>query len=75
VFVVRAMLKALLGDTFTFSSAAYFTDVPPADVWFSYIQKFRELGITIGCTATEFCRDRLLTRGEMSVFLVRGFMN
>ena len=75
VFVVRAKLKALLGDTFTFPSTPYFTDVPATDIWFPYIQKLRELGITAGCTATQFCRDRVLTRGEMSVFLVRGFLN
>jgi hypothetical protein len=75
VFVVRAKLKALLGDTFTFPATAYFTDVPTTDSWFSYVQKLRELGITSGCSATEFCRDRTLTRGEMSVFLVRAFLN
>jgi len=75
VFVVRAKLKALQGDTFSFPSTAYFTDVPATDVWFSFIQKLRELGITAGCTASEFCRDRSLTRGEMSVFLTRGFLN
>ncbi len=75
VFVVRAKLKALLGDTFAFPSTPYFTDIPAADPLFPYVQKLRELGITSGCTATEFCRDRALTRGEMSVFLVRGFLN
>jgi hypothetical protein len=75
VFVVRTKLKALFGDSFTFPSSAYFTDVPNTDTWFPYVQKLRELGITSGCSATEFCRDRPITRAEMSVFLVRAFLN
>ena len=75
VFVVRTKLKALLGDNFTFPATAYFTDVPPTDVWFPYIQKLRELGITVGCSTTTYCRDQFLTRGQMSVFLVRAFLH
>jgi hypothetical protein len=30
------------------------------------------VGVTIGCTETEFCPDRLLTRAEMATFFVRA---
>lgn len=68
VFVVRAML----GDTFTFPAAPYFTDVPATNPFFKYIQKLRELGVTSGCTPTTFCPGNNVTRGEMAVFLIRG---
>jgi hypothetical protein len=34
-----------------------------------------ELGITSGCSATQFCPDRTLTRQEAAVFVVRAFLN
>jgi hypothetical protein len=68
VFIIRA----LFGDSFTIPNVPYFTDVPATHPLFSYIQKMRELGITSGCTATTFCPDSNVTRGEMAVFLVRG---
>ena len=30
-------------------------------------------GITSGCTPTQFCPERAVTRAEMAAFLVRGF--
>lgn len=68
VFVMRS----LLGDTFQFPVQPYFTDVPATHPFFNYIQKMRELGITTGCTATTYCPDANVTRGEMAVFLIRG---
>ena len=68
VFIIRA----LLGDSFTIPNTPYFTDVPSTHPLFSYIQKMRELGITTGCTATSFCPESNVTRGEMAVFLIRG---
>ncbi|MBL8211366.1 MAG: S-layer homology domain-containing protein [Bryobacterales bacterium] len=70
VFLIRSML----GDNFTFPQTPYFTDVPATHTFFKYIQKMRELGITSGCTATTYCPDNNVTRGEMAVFLTRGKM-
>jgi hypothetical protein len=39
------------------------------------VQKLRELGITIGCTATQYCPDVPITREQMAVFLTRAFLN
>jgi hypothetical protein len=52
----------------------YFTDVPVTSPYFSYVQKLRQLGITAGCTATTFCPDDKLTRGQMAVFLIRAIV-
>lgn len=71
VFVVRSVV----GDDFTFSATPAFTDVPATHPFFKYVQKLKELGITAGCSATTFCPDGNVTRGEMAVFLVRGKMS
>jgi S-layer homology domain len=68
VFIIRA----IMGDAFPFPATPYFTDVPSTDLYFRYIQKMRELGITSGCSATTYCPDDNVTRGQMAVFLVRG---
>jgi hypothetical protein len=68
VFIIRAML----GEGFTFPEPPYFTDVPATHPYFKYIQKLRELGITAGCTATTYCPDQVMTREQMAVFLVSG---
>jgi hypothetical protein len=70
VFVVRA----LMGDDFEHGTNPYFDDATPADSWFSYIQKLRDLGITSGCSTTSYCADQPTTRGQMAVFLARAFL-
>ena len=73
--IVRGKLKELQGDNFSYPSAAYFTDVPAANFFFPYIQKLRELGITTGCTATQYCGTADVTREQAAVFIVRAFLN
>jgi hypothetical protein len=34
----------------------------------------RRLGITAGCSATTFCPDASMTRGQLAVFVVRGML-
>jgi hypothetical protein len=66
------LVRAILGDNFEFPAAPYFTDVPANHPFFNYIQKLRELGVTAGCTATTYCPDSTVTRGQMAAFLVRA---
>ncbi|HUQ91665.1 MAG TPA: S-layer homology domain-containing protein, partial [Bryobacteraceae bacterium] len=66
------IIRALMGESFSYSTVPYFTDVPSTDSHFSYIQKMKELGITSGCTLTTYCPDAPVTRGQMAAFLVRG---
>ncbi|MBV6432590.1 MAG: hypothetical protein IANPNBLG_02732 [Bryobacteraceae bacterium] len=68
VFIVRA----LMGDSFDYQPGPYFTDVPASHPFFKYIQKMRQLGVTSGCTATTYCPDAPVTRGQMAVFIVRA---
>jgi hypothetical protein len=67
VFIVTSIEG---GNDFTYTATPYFTDVPPADPFFRFIQKLKDLGITIGCSATRFCPGAPITRGQMAVFLI-----
>ncbi|MBL8232293.1 MAG: S-layer homology domain-containing protein [Bryobacterales bacterium] len=69
VFIIRALMG---GDNFAFPTTPYFTDVPANHGFFKWIQKMRELGITTGCTASTYCPDAAVTRGQMAAFIVRA---
>lgn len=75
-FLVRGKLRALFGDDFTFPQTAYFNDVPSTHASFKFIQKLRELGITLGCgSGAGFCPTDTVTREQMATFLYRAFLN
>jgi hypothetical protein len=69
VFIIRSLMG---NDNFQAQITPYFTDVPATHPYFKHIQKMRELGITTGCTATQYCPDDPVTRGQMGVFLIRA---
>lgn len=66
------IIRALFGESFTYPTAAYFTDVPANHTYFKYVQKLREQGITVGCTDTTYCPNDAVTRGQMAAFLMRA---
>lgn len=68
------IIRAKLGEVFTYPSNPYFTDVPQTHWAFKYVQKLRELGITTGCTPSLYCPDNSLIRSEMAAFIARGFL-
>ncbi|MBV6430003.1 MAG: hypothetical protein IANPNBLG_00106 [Bryobacteraceae bacterium] len=72
-FLMRARMGIPSGRSFPYPAAAYFSDVPAADLFFPYIQKLREAGITNGCSAGTYCAADPTTRGQMAVFLIRAF--
>jgi hypothetical protein len=77
VFIIRGKMKGLFGDNFPFPATQIFNDVPSTDPNFSFVQKFSEMGLTNGCSATPalFCPNAPLTRDMTAVFLVRAFFN
>jgi hypothetical protein len=75
VLLVRGKLESLFGDTFTYPTAPFFTDVPATLPQFPYVQKMYELGLTAGCSPTQFCPNDTLTRQQVAVFLTRAFLN
>ncbi|MCZ2078504.1 MAG: S-layer homology domain-containing protein, partial [Bryobacterales bacterium] len=67
------IIRSLAGENFTYTQTPYFTDVPPSNLFFRYIQKMRDLGITNGCSATTlYCPDEPVTRGQMAAFMIRA---
>jgi hypothetical protein len=54
------------------TSTDYFTD-DNTNKHESNINRLRAAGITVGCSATRFCPDGLVTRGQMATFLARAF--
>lgn len=49
-----------------------FADVPSTHPLSKYIEYISRMGITSGCSADSFCPDRVLTRKEMVVLLLRA---
>lgn len=72
VFLIRARLGLTSADPFPYTTGPYFGDVGAQHMFFPYIQKLKELGITAGCSATGYCPDASNTRGQMAVFVIRG---
>lgn len=60
-----------LGKDFTPPEKPVYSDVPRAHSLFRYIQMMKTLGIP-GCSATAFCPEKAVTRGQMAEFLLRG---
>jgi S-layer homology domain len=71
--LATVIIRALFGNTFSFTPTPYFTDVSPSDWRFPYIQKLRDLGITLGTSATTFTPDANATRGQAAVFVIRAY--
>ncbi len=67
VFIITAMFG---GKSFSYTTTPYFTDVPSSNIFFKFIQKMKDLGITSGCGANVFCPNDSVTRGEMAAFII-----
>lgn len=57
------------------SSSAWFVDVPSYYDIYRYVQKIRDLGITTGCAPGYFCPNDVITRGQMTYYIVRGILD
>ncbi len=68
------LIRAKYGNNFQFPATQAFTDVPPSHIFFSHIQKLRQTGTTLGCTATVYCVNDPTTRAQMAAFLTRMFL-
>ncbi len=66
-----ALVGLLLVPAATLASHQ-FTDVPTSHTFHSDIDRAKGAGLTAGCSATTFCPDQALTRGQMTAFLNRG---
>lgn len=52
-----------------------FSDVPPGNQFYNFIDRMAVLSITLGCTPDHlmYCPNDSVTRGQMAAFLVRAF--
>lgn len=73
-FLVRGKLAVAPNQMFPFPTNFSFSDVDTGSVFYPSIQKMRELGITLGCTASQYCPDGPTTRAQMAAFLMRAFL-
>ena len=69
VFVIRSVIGS---DNFAYTPTPYFTDVPATNLYFPWIQKMQDLGIGLPCSQTQYCPDSAVTRGIMSVLIIRS---
>jgi hypothetical protein len=65
---------ASLGQTtvWTLHVGESFPDVPPAHLFYRFVETLLHVGVTAGCTATTYCPDGVTTREQMAVFLLRA---
>ena len=78
VFIVASWMRANNLSGFTSPSTPYFTDVT-VDGFFRFIQKMREMRFWLGCPVTSpnpttYCPDTAVTRGDMSMMIMRGIL-
>ena len=66
------IIRAKYGETFSYTTTPYYSDVPPTHGFFKYVQKMKDVGIT---TVTgNYDVDGLVTREQMAAFLARAFL-
>ena len=66
------IIRAKFGETFSYTTTPYFSDVPSTNPFFKYVQKLKDDGITT-VTGT-YGVDNIVTRAQMAAFLARAFL-
>jgi hypothetical protein len=64
------IIRAKYGEDFTYTQTPYFSDVPPTHVFFKYVQKLKDEGIT--AVTGSYGVDSDVTRGQMAAFIIRA---
>jgi hypothetical protein len=69
------IIRAKFGESFTYITTPYFTDVPDTYWAFKYVQKMYDEGITTGYADSTYRPAENVTRGQMAVFISRAFLS
>jgi hypothetical protein len=64
------IIRAKYGENFTYTQTPYFSDVPTTHVFFKYVQKLKDVGIT--AVSGTYDVDSYVTRGQMAAFIIRA---
>jgi uncharacterized protein YktA (UPF0223 family) len=68
------IIKALFGDSFTYTLTPYFSDVPDSHGFFKYIQKMYDEGITTGYADGTYRPSQNVSRAQMATFIAKAFL-
>ncbi len=71
--MAAVVIRALYRENFTVTTNPRFVDVPTNHPQFRYVQRMWELGITSGCSLSEYCPGVNIPREQMAAFLARAF--
>jgi hypothetical protein len=74
-FIVRARVLADPRWTVWAKPVPTFADVPASYLFQGHVERLSLEQVTDGCTASLYCPNDSITRGQMAVFLVRAFPN
>ena len=64
------IIRALYGETFSYTATPYYSDVPSGHNFFKYVQKMKDMGITT--TTGTYMVDDFVTREQMAAFIIRA---
>ena len=64
------IIRATFGENFNYTATPYFSDVPSTNVYFKYVQKLKDEGITV--VNGTYGVDTPVSRGQMAAFVVRA---
>jgi len=63
------IIRSIYGESFSYTTQPYFSDVPSNHTFFKYVQKMKDTGIT-AVTGT-YDVEGTVTRGQMAAFIIR----
>jgi hypothetical protein len=66
------IIRAKYGETFSYTTTPYFTDVDSTSIFFKYVQKMKDDAITT--TTGAYMASSNVTRDQMAAFLGRAFL-
>jgi hypothetical protein len=66
------IIRALYGESFSYTPTPYFSDVPSNHNFFKYVQRLRDDGITV--VSSTYGVNDIVTRAQMAAFLARAFL-
>ena len=63
------LIRALYGESFTYPTTPYFSDVPPSHGFFKYVQRLKADALT--AASGMYGVDQQISRAILAIFLVR----